>query len=387
MPDDADVDQCVLVLPIAHVRIAALRGERGRSFYDSCMGELELADIAARLYALPLDEFVAARTAAAKAAAGSDTAVSDTPGTKQRSFAAEVRSLPKPSVAAWTVNILAAQQPETLRELAVLGQSMRAAQSAFDAAELRRLGRERRQLLSGAVQAARLLAEQWGRKISGTIAAEVEETLRAAAADEGASVAVRSGRLLRGLSADGVDAVDLAGAVALPTLPASSTPAAPRAPSAPSAPAETAPTPAKIPTSTPGSTSAGTFSAAARTPKPDQPRLRAMRQEPLTPAPSAVERAAAALQEAEESAREAAEKAGDYEVELIESARLAARLAGTVRTLREQLTRSELDLKAARKQQELSAAHAQQAARAAARALRKEDFARERVLRFGNTPD
>ncbi|MDZ4090898.1 MAG: hypothetical protein U1D68_06795, partial [Arthrobacter sp.] len=173
------------------------------------MGEQGLADVAARLYALPFDDFVPARTAAAKDAAAAKG---------QRSLAAEVRSLPKPSVAAWTVNMLAAGQPETLRELAGLGTSMRAAQSSLDAAELRRLGQERRRLLATAVKAAREIAEQQGRKISGAIAAEVEATLRAATADEGAAAAVQSGRLLRGLSADGVDVVDLSGAVALPGL-------------------------------------------------------------------------------------------------------------------------------------------------------------------------
>ena len=181
----------------------------GPGFYDSCMGEQELADVAAQLYALPFDDFVAARTAAAKDAAAAK---------ERRSLAAEVRSLPKPSVAAWTVNMLAARRPETLRELAGLGQSMRAAQASLDAAELRRLGQERRQLLSGAVKAAQAVAEQLGRKISGTIAAEVESTLRAATADAGAAAAVQSGRLLRALSADGVDVVDLSGAVALPGL-------------------------------------------------------------------------------------------------------------------------------------------------------------------------
>ncbi|MHA7223496.1 hypothetical protein ACX80S_14430 [Arthrobacter sp. RHLT1-20] len=322
------------------------------------MGELELAGIAARLYSLPFDEFVAARTAAAKDASATK---------EQPSLAAEVRSLPKPSVTAWAVNMLAAQQPETLQELAALGTSMRAAQSALDAAELRRLGQARRQLLSGAVQAAQLLAEQQGRKISATIAAEVEETLRAATADVGAAVAVRSGRLLRGLSADGVDVVDLAGAVALPSL---------------SAPADAAPVSSRVP----ARTSARTFSAAAETARAKQPRLRAVRQEPRTPTPSALERATAALQEAEYAARAAAEEAGRCEEKLVESTRLAAQLAGTVRSLREQLMQTERDLKSARKRQELSAAQALQAARAADKALRKEDLARERVLRLGNTP-
>lgn len=316
------------------------------------MGEQELAGIAARLYALPFDDFVAARTAAAKDAAS--------PGT-----AAEVRSLPKPSVAAWAVNMFTAQQPETLRELAVLGQSMRAAQAALDAAELRRLGQERRQLLSRAVKEATTAAEQQGRKISATIAADVEETLRSATADEGAAAAVRSGRLLRGLSADGVAAVDLTGAVALPSLPG--------------------------PVATPGSSATGSRpsppAGEAPSAKAEQPRLRAVRQEPRTPAPSALERARVALHGAEQSARQAAEEAGLYEEELAEARKLAAELAEAVRGLREQLEETERDLKSARKRHELAAAQSQQAARALDKARRTEDLARERVLRLGNTPD
>ena len=135
---------------------------------------------------------------------------------EQRALAAEVRALPKPSVAAWAVNMLAAHSPEILRELAELGTSMQAAQDALDAADLRRLAQERRQLLAGAVKAARALAAQQGRAISAAVATEVEQTLRAATADPGAAAAVQSGCLLRALSADGVDVVDLAGAVAVP---------------------------------------------------------------------------------------------------------------------------------------------------------------------------
>ncbi len=58
--------------------------------------------------------------------------------------------------------MLAARRPEILRELAGLGQSMRAAQSSLDAPELRRLGQERRQLLGGAVKAAQAVAEAAG---------------------------------------------------------------------------------------------------------------------------------------------------------------------------------------------------------------------------------
>jgi hypothetical protein len=306
------------------------------------MGEHELADIAARLYALPFDDFVAARTAAAK---------------DHKPLGPDLRSLPKPSVAAWTVNMLAALRPEILRELAGLGQSMRAAQAALDAAELRRLGQQRRQLLSDAVKSARAAAEQQGRKISPAIATEVEQTLRAATADEAAAAAVQSGRLLRVLSADGVDVVDLTDAVALPSL------VRPAADSPVSAPAG----------------SRGRDSV--------QPRLRAVGNEPRTPSVTVTERARARLAEAEQAARSAEEEAARWEEELSESTALATGLAEESRSLRERLERTEQDLKAARKRRELAAARAQQAARAADKERRTEVLARERVLRLGNTPE
>ena len=335
------------------------------------MGEQGLADVAERLYALPFDEFVAARTTAAKDAAAA----------KEQALAAEVRALPKPSVAAWTVNMLAARRPGILRELAALGASMRAAQSSLDAPELRRLGQVRRQLLGSAVKAAGEVAGQQGRKISGAIAAEVEATLRAATADEGAAAAVQSGRLLRGLSADGVDVVDLSGAVALPgraVPPAAGPVSAPG--SAPEA-ARTGATAGIPPAARPAAPTGTTAGKAAQ-----QPRLRAVRQVPRRSTPSALQRAQAALKDAEDSAEAAAQEALEREEELSASTALATDLADAVRTLRDQLSGREQELKAAKKRRELAAVRAQQAAREAAKARRTEDLARERVLRLGNTP-
>ena len=325
----------------------------GPGFYDSCMGEQELADVAAQLYALPFDDFVAARTAAAKDAAAAK---------ERRSLAAEVRSLPKPSVAAWTVNMLAARRPEILHELAGLGQSMRAAQASLDAAELRRLGQERRQLLGGAVKAAQAVAEQLGRKISGAIAVEVESTLRAATADAGAAAAVQSGRLLRALSADGVDVVDLSGVVALPGLVVAAGPA-------------------------PSPSGAAVRTRITRPKEAEQPRLRAVRPEPRKTTPSALERARSLLKDAEDAAAAAGLDAQQNEGELASLTALATELSDKARRLRAQLAECEQELKAAGKRRELAAAEAQQAARAAEKARRTADLARERVLRLGNTPD
>jgi hypothetical protein len=330
---------------------------RVRSFYDSCMANGELAGIAAQLYAMPFDDFIAGRAAAAK------ELLAGQPVTPElRSRAAEVRSLPKPSVSAWAVNMLAWHRPETLRELAELGTAMRQAQDALDAPTLRSLGGERRKLLADTVGAARDVAEQQGRKISAAIATEVEETLRAATADEGAAAAVRSGRLLRALSGDGVDSVPLSGAVALPEMPG---PPAP--PSAGSTPATDTTTDAAV---------------ASR----DQPRLRAVRQDRPAPSPSARERAQSALKEAVDNARSSAAEEQRTANELNEAADQAAALTEETARLKEELARAEDGLRQARRRLELATASAQQAARAADKDRRREDLARERVLRLGNTP-
>lgn len=317
------------------------------------MANRELAGIAARLYALPFDDFVAARNNAAKELLGTAPA---TPELKSR--VAQVRAMPKPSVGAWAVNMLALHRPDTVRALIELGQEMRGAQDSLDAAALRNLGRERRKLLATAVDAARAVTVQQGRTISTAIAAEVEQTLRAATADEGAAAAVRSGRLLRSLSADGVDVVELDGAVALPDLPVPTQPASA------------------------GRTDARTPGPAA----PDQPRLRAVRPERPAPTPSVRERAEAALALAAEAALSSAAEAEQADAELAEAAGAAAAVAKEAAELKEKLARAEDGLRLARKRLGTATTAAQLAARMADKDRRREDLARERVLRLGNTP-
>ena len=100
-----------------------------------------------------------------------------------------------------------------------------------------------------------------------------------------------------------------------------------------------------------------------------------------------MERARALLKDAEDASGAAAAEARQDAEELASSTARASDLSDAVRQLREQLTLREQELKAARKRRELAAARAQQSARAAARAARTADLARERVLRIGNKPD
>lgn len=327
-----------------------------------------LEDVARRLYALPFDEFVPARTAAAKEAAASD-----------RPLSQAIRELPKPSVAAWAVNMLAHHRPEAVRQLSDLGRTMQYAQASLDAAALRELARERRKLLGEAVTAARLAAEGHGRKISGPVATEVEETLRAATADPVAAAAVQSGMLLRVLSADGVDQVDLNGAVAVPSalgtrLPRPAVPAKPRT----------------------ARTTAGQASPGGRPARPDasgppgapeKPRLQAVRQAPRPPSPSVLEKALAALAEAETAAADAAREAEARTEANEEAAAAFDRLTAAVTETRLRLRTLEVSLDAARKERDVAAAEAKQSARAAEKGQRSAMLAKERVLRLRNTPD
>lgn len=325
------------------------------------MDEQALADIASGLYAAPIEDFVALRTAAAKEAAGQDKAL----GTA-------VKGLPKPSVAAWAVNMLALHEPDVLAGLADLGSRMREAQASLDAPALRELGRERRTMLSAAVDTAKSVVQEQGRTISDTIAGDVEETLRALTADEGAAAAVRSGRLLKTLSADGVSAADLEGAVAVP--------GALLAP-APAAPAARKPALASVPEQ---DKRQRTTPERASRPKATKPRLEAVRQTPRPASPPALERAKAALAEAqEEEARttrlvqELQEQADETQADIDGLVKETAELRNRLKAAEEQLDRS-------RKQLTATAAEAKQAARAADKAARTAMLAQERVLRLGS---
>lgn len=158
------------------------------------------------LYRLPPEEFTAARNAAAKAAkAGGDA-----------DRAKQLTALRRPSVSAWLVNLLAAEQPELVEQLLALGPALAEAQAQGQGDELRSLGAQRRELVDAVTQQAAALAD---RPVTPAVRAEVASTLETALADPDAAEAVRSGRLVRALSYAGFGGVDLGGAVASTTPP------------------------------------------------------------------------------------------------------------------------------------------------------------------------
>lgn len=157
----------------------------------------ELDAIAVELYRLPPGEFTAARNARA--------------GASDRRLGALVKRLPKPSVAAWAVSLLAREGQ--LGEALELAAALREAQDDLDARELSKLSAERRSLVGALSKQAVALAKDRGVAVSASTRDDVEKTINAAVMDASAAAAVLSGRLVRPLEAAGFDPVDLGEAV------------------------------------------------------------------------------------------------------------------------------------------------------------------------------
>ncbi len=144
---------------------------------------MDLADHAADLYALPLDRFVAARNAIAREAMQCG----------DRELSADLRALPKPSSAAWLVNVLAARRRERLEEVLELGTSLREAQTSADRARLHALGQQRQHLLAAVAGESLEAAADLGYDVGAHTHAATEQCIVEARHDvDAAEVAVRT---------------------------------------------------------------------------------------------------------------------------------------------------------------------------------------------------
>jgi chromosome segregation ATPase len=166
---------------------------------------VDLADVADELYGLAPGDFTAARNERAK------QLKADAPD-----LAAQVKALPKPTVAAWVVNQLVRHHGDEVEQVAQVGAALREAQDDLDRDELLTLNRQRHAVLRAVTQQARALSRQLGQPVSPATADEVEQTLRAVMSDPDAAQAVRTGTLRRALSGTGFGPVDLTDAVAVP---------------------------------------------------------------------------------------------------------------------------------------------------------------------------
>jgi hypothetical protein len=173
------------------------------------MSEEDLLQIADRLYAEPLSGFTAARDAAARAAAAGEDA--------DKGLAARIKSLKKPSVAAWALNRLVRRESDQIDQVLVLGDSLRAAAESMSADDLRSLNRQRRQLTNALAGAARDLAREQDVRLTAAVVDQVEGMLTAAMLDQVAARVVRSGLVLTAFTSTGVSELDVDAVCAVPT--------------------------------------------------------------------------------------------------------------------------------------------------------------------------
>ncbi|MBF6138758.1 hypothetical protein IU444_23840 [Nocardia farcinica] len=154
---------------------------------------MTLEDVAVDLYGIDPSEFVAARAervAAAKKA-----------GDKQ--LAAAIGKLRKPTVTAWTVNLLARTVPDEVNALLALGDALRKAQRELSGDQLRALTAQRQQVVSALARRAGAIAEEHGKSVGENVLREVTQTLTAALADAEVAEQVRSGTLATAASYEG----------------------------------------------------------------------------------------------------------------------------------------------------------------------------------------
>ncbi|MGA5407590.1 hypothetical protein ACPCSC_10050 [Streptomyces lavendulocolor] len=143
------------------------------------------------LYGLRPDRFTAARNArAAEARKAGD-----------RALAEAVRSLRRPTLAAWVSNLLVRERPAEARSLAALGDGLRRAHRELDGERLRELSRKQHAVVAALARQARQLAADAGQPVGDDVQHEVEATLHAVLADPAAAGEWASGRLVRPLSA------------------------------------------------------------------------------------------------------------------------------------------------------------------------------------------
>jgi hypothetical protein len=154
-----------------------------------------------RLFALPLDEFTAARNDAVKRlkSAGDDEA------------AERVAALTKPSLPVWTINQLARQDKSAMRALLDAAAKLRKAQeralAGGDSDALRAAQAQERDALRDLAERAGTILEEAGRPASRAVIERIRGTLGAAALAEPTRAALKAGRLTDEVEMSGFDAL------------------------------------------------------------------------------------------------------------------------------------------------------------------------------------
>jgi hypothetical protein len=177
------------------------------------------------LYGLPLEEFTPARDALAK----------ELKGAGRKDEAAEVKSLRKPTLAAWALNRAAREHGDAIEQLRAAGADLREAQNeamSGDAGRLRDTGRALAEEVDRMAGLAADVLRSAGRPVSAAQQEKIVATLRTAAVDDEAGDILVRGVLVEELESTGFSLLGSeAGAFAAPSRPSAKT----EAPTKPSA--------------------------------------------------------------------------------------------------------------------------------------------------------
>jgi hypothetical protein len=162
-----------------------------------------------RLFSLPLGDFTGARNDLVKRLRAEQA-------TEE---AAEIRALPKPTVAAWTVNRLSRVDRDGVRALLEAGEDLRGAQQDLlrgkDAGDaLRDATAQERRAVEHLTRRARAVLTESGRPATAAVLDRVGATLRAAAVTDEGRALLETGRFTTELDPPGFDAFGTAGAPA-----------------------------------------------------------------------------------------------------------------------------------------------------------------------------
>lgn len=283
----------------------------------------DVEDSADELYGLHPDHFVPRRT----------ELVEQARAVKDKETATAIGALRKPSLGAWLANVLAREAPDEVAALEELGASLRTAQETLSGDALRTLTRRRRELVGALVARARRLARADGVGVGDSVARDLENTIAAALADDGAARAFAAGRLTTALE----PGVGFSGGVE----PSRS---ARRPPPRGSAPAARRPPPRREPASDSGEATddapddAPDDEAGARAAEEERRRAREA-------ADRAVERAREERDDADRTAERARTRAEQADADHAEA-------EDAVTALRERLERAEADEEQAREQRD-----------------------------------
>ncbi|HEY6471671.1 MAG TPA: hypothetical protein VIY26_02180 [Acidimicrobiales bacterium] len=154
---------------------------------------MDLATIAAELYALPPKEFTAAR----------DARASEAQSAGDKDLAASLKQLRKPSIGAWMANMLVRRQPREIEQLIELGESLRTARN-LDGAKIRAATKQKQEMVTKLARQARAIATRQSHPVSQAADIELEATLDAAFADPKSAQLLREGDLTTALHYSGL---------------------------------------------------------------------------------------------------------------------------------------------------------------------------------------